>query len=95
VASRLLRDDELGYFMDMESLFNHPGWARLTKEIADEMKLAPEVTFATAKCWEDVQRAKDRYTALQTLVNLPNETQMKRAELEASRLSQIEEVNEL
>ena len=93
--SKLLSDDELGYFIDMESLFNHPGWARLSKEIAAEMKNAPEVTFATAKSWDDVTRARDRYTALQTMLNLPNEVQMKRDAIEAERAAQIEDINSL
>lgn len=92
---RLLSDDELGYFMDMESLFNHPGWARLSREIQTEMKTLPDIIFASAKSWDDVVRARVRYEAIETLLNYPQSIEQRRANLEHERAAQIEEVNGL
>lgn len=92
---KLLSDDELGYFMDMESLFNHPGWTRLMREIQAEMKALPDIMFASAKSWEDVQTTRTRYTAIETLLNYPQAIEQRRSNLERDRAAQIEEVNEL
>lgn len=93
--TKLLSDDELGYFMDMESLFNHPGWARLVKEIKAEVERTPAVMFASAKSWEDVQKARERYTALETLLAYPAHVEQRRANMERERLDQIEELSQL
>lgn len=93
--SKLLSDDELGFFMDMESLFNHPGWERLTKEIAAEVSALPATIFASAKSWEALLAARERYAALQTLLAYPTLMDQRRANLEREREAQIEEVNGL
>jgi hypothetical protein len=95
VASRLLSDDELGYFMDMESLFNHPGWARLSREIQAEMRSLPDITFASAKSWDDIVKARVRYEAIETLLNYPQSIEQRRSNLERERAIKFEEVNEL
>lgn len=93
--TRLLSDDELSYFMDMESLFNHPGWERLIKELTAEAQRLPDVLFASAKSWDDVQAARERYKALQTLLMYPEIIEQRRANKERERLAMIEEVNAL
>lgn len=95
MATRLLSDDELGYFMDMESLFNHPGWTRLAKEIKAEVDRAPGATFDTAKSWEDVLKAREWRRALETLLDYPEAIERRRAELERTKVAMIEEVREL
>lgn len=95
MASKLLSDDELGYFMDMESLFNHPGWARLAREIEAEMKTLPAVMFASAKSWEDVLGARIRYEAISTLLNYPQSIEQRRSAIERDRAAQIEELDQL
>lgn len=95
MTSRLLSDDELSYFMDMESLFNHPGWARLTKEIKAEADRTPAATFDTAKTWEDVLRAREWRRALETFLSYPEAVEQRRANIEREKLLMIEEVNEL
>ena len=81
--------------MDMESLFNHPGWERLTKEIAAEVSVLPAQIFASAKSWDAVLAARERYAALQTLLTYPTLMEQRRANIERERLAQIEEVNGL
>lgn len=81
--------------MEMESLFNQPGWTRLTKEIEAEAKRLPDITFATAKCWEDVLAARERYAALTQLLAMPALADQRRANLERERQLKIEELDEL
>lgn len=95
MASKLLSDDEQSYFMEMESLFNHPGWTRLSKEILAEAQALPARMFAAAKSWEDVQQARARFEALETLLSYPSHIDQRRANIERERQLQIEEVNEL
>ena len=94
-SSSLLSDDELGYFMDMESLFNHPGWTRLAKELKAESDRLPGATFDTAKSWEDVQTARQWRRAVDTLLGYPEAIEQRRAEIERTKLAMIEEVREL
>ena len=95
MASSLLSDDELGYFMDMESLFNHPGWARLTKEIALKLQQIPDVTFATAKSYEDVITARVRHEELTTLLHYQQIVEQRRENLEREKQARIDELDQL
>lgn len=92
---KLLSDDELGYFMDMESLFNHPGWARLTKEIKAKLDTIPGVMFASAKSWEEMMVARVRHEELTTLLYYPQLIEQRRGNLERERTLQIEELDQL
>lgn len=91
----LLSDDEKSYFMDMESLFNHPGWTRLTAEMQKELDVAPLETFLHAKNWDDVLAARAREAVLRTLVDYPERTEQRREALEEMKRQQIEEVSTL
>lgn len=95
MPSKLLSDDELGYFMDMESLFNHPGWARLTKELKAKLDMLPAVMFASAKSYEEVQAARIRHEELTTLLHYPQLLEQRRANIERERAAEIEAVYEL
>lgn len=91
----LLSDDEKSYFMDMESLFNHPGWARLTKEIQAEVDRQPEATFDNAKSWDDVLSARQWRKALLTMISYPDHVDQRRSNLERQKQLMIEDLNEL
>ncbi len=81
--------------MDMESLFNHPGWIRLAREIQAEFDRTPGATFNTAKTWDEVLKAREWHKALETLLSYPDAIEQRRTELERAKLAMIEEVNEL
>lgn len=91
----LLNDDEQDYFREMESLFNHPGWERLTKELENELKAVPDRTLDTAKSWDDVLAARSWRRSIQTMLAYPAAVDNRRANIERERQLAIEEVNAL
>lgn len=91
----LLSDDEQSYFMDMESLFNHVGWERLTREMRAELDAIPQEAFLHAKAWEDVHKARARHEALKTLISYPEAVELRRQHLESQRASEVEGVLDL
>lgn len=91
----LLSDDEKNYFMDMESLFNHPGWTRLTTEMQKELDQIPLDAFRYAKNYEMMQEARARETVLRTFVEYPQAIEDRRTALEEMKRQQIEEVSSL
>lgn len=95
MPSNLLSDDERSYFMDMESLFNHPGWTRLAREIKAEADRVPGATFDTAKSWDAVLEARSWRRALETLLSYPDSIEQRRQNLEREKQLMIEEVNAL
>jgi hypothetical protein len=94
-VSELLSDDEKSYFMDMESLFNHPGWTRLTTEMRKELEHIPQEVFTHAKTWETILEARARESVLRTFVEYPDAIEQRRAALEDMKRQQIEEVSTL
>ena len=90
-----LSDDEQSYFLDMESLFNHPGWERLTREIRAELDVLPADAFLHAKAWEDVLKHRARHEALKTLVSYPEAVELRRRNLEHAKATEIDGIGEL
>jgi hypothetical protein len=62
---RLLSDDEQSYFRDMESLFNHPGWERLMRELAASVERLPFDTFQNATSMDHVIAARARVAEIE------------------------------
>lgn len=89
----LLSDDERAYFMEMESLFNHPGWARLCREMQHEIDTVPMVAFDNAKTWDELLKARARVQALRELMTYDKAVDLRRLNIEQERLSAIEEVS--
>ena len=67
----LFTADENSFFMDMENLFNSPGWGRLQKGWQEEHDSIAEDSFFNAKSYEDVELARVRRGMLSELINLP------------------------
>jgi hypothetical protein len=67
----------------------------LTQEMMTELKALPDLTFATAKNWDDFVNARTRHAAVSTLLAYPAMVDQRRANLERRKLQMIEEVNEL
>jgi len=95
VADNLLSDDEKAYFIDMESLFNHPGWERLTREMRAEAELIPQSAFRSASNFEKIIEARARLEALETLIGYPDAVDQRRQHLEMIKQQAIEEVRDL
>jgi hypothetical protein len=76
----MLTDDQKAFFMDMENLFNSPGWARLNQGWLTEMKALPEAAFFNSKTIEELDSERVRLRLLSELVGLPQTIeQMKEA----------------
>ena len=88
----LLNDDERGYFMEMESLLNHPGWARLVKEMQNDIEEIPAGSFKNAKSMEDINFARGRLSVLEELVSYERILELRRTQMEQTRLNQLQEV---
>lgn len=79
-----LNEEQKAFFMDMESLFNHPGWARLKKRWQDEFNAIPQSSFYNAKSMDDMLADRVRMGLLHELLELPNQIdRMKQDILEA------------
>jgi len=90
----LLSDDEQSYFMEMESLFNHPGWARLTRELQAEIDALPVESFERAKTFEHILVARARHEVLKTFVDYPQAIELRRQHIAAAKAAEIDGLND-
>jgi len=82
--AKQLTDEQKAFFMDMESLFNHPGWARLKQGWQAEFDALPQSSFYNAKSMEDMLADRTRLRLLHELLELPAQIErMKQEILEA------------
>jgi len=95
VPRSLLSDDEQSYFMEMESLFNHPGWARLTRELEAEIAAVPAEQFERAKSYDDILVARARYDALKTFVAYPQHVEIRRQQIEQAKALDIDDLGDI
>lgn len=68
-----MRETDKQYFMEMELLFNQPGWKRLVDGWTAERDALAEATFFNARTIEDVMLARERRAMLEQLIALPDE----------------------
>lgn len=76
-----LSDGDKSLFMDMESLFEHPGWNRLVQGWHEETRMLPEAAFYNAKSMDDMLAFRVRMGLLRELLDLPNTLSNRKQEL--------------
>lgn len=86
----MLTEADKAFFMDMEDLFNRPGWARLTQGWKNEADKLPEAMFYNAKTPEDMLTFRVRMELLRELISLPDAIQRAKAEKEQDTDSEDE-----
>lgn len=79
----MLTDEKKDFYMTMESLFDHPGWALLVQGWHTEAQLLPEQVFYDDKLdAATLAGYRVRMQLLRTLLDLPHLLQQQRAEEE-------------
>lgn len=58
------------HFMEMEMLFNQPGWRKLVDGWKEERDALYEAAFWNSKSFEDVLLARERWHMLNQLIEL-------------------------
>ena len=86
----MLTDEEKDFYMTMESLFDHPGWARLVQGWHNEVQLMPEQVFYNDKLDAVIlAAARTRMQLLRELLDLPNILRQQRSEAELEQTDDI------
>jgi hypothetical protein len=80
-VSKKLTDEQKAFFMDMESLFNHPGWARLRQGWQTEFEAIPQASFYNAKSMDDMLADRTRMRLLHELIELPAQIERMKQEI--------------
>lgn len=94
VEDRLLTDDEKSEFRDFEEMFNTAGWAKLKKEILEEVETAPLRLFWDVKSFDELQNERNRLGNLLRIVHMEDAMLQRREGLVRERLSFLEEAQE-
>ena len=87
----MLTDEEGSYFRDMESLFNHPGWARLTKELDAAIDGMDSTLFWGAKSYEEILIMRAKLEERRRLRDYADIIERSKSDVIAQRLMKIAE----
>ena len=89
----MLTDEEAAYFQDMEALFRHPGWQRLTEELDRSLAAAPEDGFWGVKDWNELLVRRATIEARRTLRDYPEAVSGRKEHLLLSRVEDMPETD--
>ena len=88
----MLTAEEKEFYMTMEDLFDHPGWALLVQGWHNEAQLLPEQVFYDTKLdAATLAGARVRMQLLRELLDLPNILRQQRTERE----TELEQADDL
>lgn len=78
--STKLKPEQKQFFMELEALFEQPGWGHLVRGWKQELEALPMAGFFNAKTIEELEAYRQRYGLVQELLQLP-ETMAARKEV--------------
>jgi hypothetical protein len=82
-------NDEDGYFMDFESMFRHPGWSKLQKEIDSRLAGLSDSVFWNAKTFEEIIAARIEIRNLEQLRDYESVIEQRKEARRESRAQSI------
>ena len=83
-----LTEKDKQYFAAMQDTFRTKGWELMRQGWLTEMEQIPKRVFFGAKCYEDIQKERERYGVLVELTKLPEIIDAQKTQIEEAELDQ-------
>lgn len=95
IQLQLLTSEEQGRHLTLQSLFRHPGWDILVKELSDSIASTPTEAFWGAKTYEDILVQRIRVQERTVLVRYPELAEKRVEQLILQRSQMIADQDEV